>query len=455
MALRALKQQPQPSPRREAKKGDGLAGEFRRHKPLRIIAVICIVAVFGWLMIALFGPAPAYRFESKPSAPLASQDFRRELEVLTGSREWPHTQITVLPNGNNFYPAELDAIRHAQHSVDFEAYIFKPGDIGKQYVEALAERARAGVKVNVVIDGLGSGTTNKLDFKKVTKAGGHVEFYKPIRWYTWLRYNNRTHRELLIVDGTTGFIGGAGVADTWYESKKDEPQWRDDMFLVRGDAVAGLQGTFSQNWLEASGQLIGGPDYLPDNNSSGGGAPALVVESTPSAGGSTHARVLFQTLIAAAKKSILITTPYFLPDGSGRDELLRAIRDRGVKVQVLVPGPKTDHGVTRAASRWEYGDLLKAGAGIYEYEPSMIHAKLLVVDGQWSIVGSTNFDSRSFRINDEVNLAAFDPSLAQQLTSQFQQDLTRSKRITLEEWKRRGLWERLEALWGRLIQRQQ
>lgn len=453
MALRALKPHPQP-PRPAPKRDDALAGEFRRHKPLRIIAVIGIVAMIGMLAIALFAPAPAYKFTGRPSWPLASQQFREEVAILTGSRVWNNTQTEVIPNGSNFYPAELDAIRHAQRTVDFQAYIFKPGDIGKQFLQAFAERAAAGVKVNVVIDGLGSGTTNKLDFKSVTKVGGKVFFYHPLRWYDWIKYGNRTHRELLIVDGATGFIGGAGVADTWYESKKDEPQWRDDMFRVRGDAVAGLQATFAQNWLEASGELISGVEYFPGPQSTTG-SPALVVDSTPSSGGSTRARILFQSLIAAARRSILITTPYFLPDQSARDELLRAIRERGVKIQILLPGDKTDHGVTRAASRWEYGDLLKAGAEIYEYEPSMIHAKLLVVDGQWAVVGSTNFDSRSFRLNDEVNLAAVDPALAQQLTQQFQQDLQRSRRITIDEWRRRGPWERLEALLGWLIQRQQ
>ncbi|HEU5451915.1 MAG TPA: phospholipase D-like domain-containing protein [Terriglobales bacterium] len=452
MALRALKPRPH-AQRHTPARNDALADEFRRHKPLRIIAVICIAAMVGWLAIALFAPGPAYKFTSRPSWPLGSQQFREELSTLTGSRIWSNTQAEVIPNGNNFYPAELDAIRHARRTVDFQAYIFKPGDIGKQFVEALAERAAAGVKVNVVIDGLGSGTTNKLDFKQVTKAGGKVSFYHPLRWYDWIKYGNRSHRELLIVDGSTGFLGGAGVADTWYESKKDEPQWRDDMFRVRGDAVAGLQATFAQNWLEASGELISGAEYFPVA-APAAGSPALVVDSSPSAGGSTHARILFQTLIAAARRSILITTPYFLPDHSANDELLRAI-ERGVTVQILVPGDKTDHGITRAASRWEYGDLLKAGAEIFEYQPSMIHAKLLVVDGQWAVLGSTNFDSRSFRLNDEVNLAALDPALAQQLTQQFQQDLQRSRRITLEEWKRRGPWERLEALWGRLIQRQQ
>lgn len=455
MALRALKHSSTAA--KEAPRGkreDALAAEFRRHKPLRIIALICIVAMFGWLLIALFAPAPAYRFTSRPSWPIGSLQFRRELAILTGSPIWTGAQVEVLPNGNNFYPAELDAIRHAQRTVDFQAYIFKPGDIGKQFVQALAERAAAGVQVNVVVDGLGSGTTGKGDFQPVTKAGGHVTFYHPIRWYDWIKYNNRSHRELLVVDGNTGFIGGAGVADQWYESKSHEPQWRDDMFRVHGDAVAGLQGTYSQNWLESSGELISGEGYFPPL-AAAPGAPALVVDSTPSAGGSTRARILFETLIAAARQSILITTPYFLPDQSARDELLRAIRERGVKVRVLVPGPKTDHHMTRAASRGEYGDLLRAGAEIYEYQPSMIHAKLLVVDGQWSVVGSTNFDSRSFRLNDEVNLAVLDPALAQRLTEQFAQDLQRSRRITLKEWQHRGPWERLEALWGRLIQRQE
>jgi cardiolipin synthase len=222
---------------------------------------------------------------------------------------------------------------------------------------------------------------------------------------------------------------------------------------VRGDAVRALQSTFVENWLEASGELLAGEMYYPPQPASGN-ATSMVVTSTPSQGGSTRARVLFQTLVASAHKSIQITTPYFLPDTSLRDELVKA-RERGVEVRILLPGGKSDHLMTRASSRRVYGPLLLSGAEIYEYQPSMVHAKIMVVDGMWSVVGSTNFDNRSFGLNDEVNLVVLDAELAAQLKTQFDADITRGMRVQYDQWKKRSLWERGIEMAGFLIERQQ
>jgi cardiolipin synthase len=430
-----------------------LQSRFRRSRSLRITAVIAILALLGLLLVALFGPILPYRIAVEPQPSLASQEFFRQLAVQSDASMNTQTSIEAIPNGNNFYEAELAAMRGARHSIDLEAYIFHEGITAKRFVDVMTERARAGVKVNLVLDSLGCESTHNSYFRDLTTAGGRVGWYHSIRWYNWMRSNNRTHRELLIIDGNTGFIGGAGVADWWAMSTSAEPRWRDNMFRVRGDAVASLQGTFLENWLESSGEVLSGPDYFPEPSPAGTTA-ALVVNSTPSVGGSTRSRVLFQVLLASARNKIVIATPYFVPDASAKQTLIQA-RQRGVQVQILVPGPHMDIGVVRASSRSEYGDLLKAGIHIYEYQPSMIHTKLLVIDGLWVVVGSTNFDNRSFGINDEVNLAARDPQLASTVTSLFDHDVAQSSEITYREWSRRGPIERAEAWFGWLFERQQ
>jgi cardiolipin synthase A/B len=431
-----------------------VAEAMKHYRALRWFAVISMLAIVSWVLIDLFGPIPKYQLNPPPRAELNSPEFLREMEALADSRLEPHTRIEPLPNGVNFYEAELAAIGAAQKSIDWEAYIFAKGETARRIVDKLTERARAGVRVNLVMDAVGSLTTPKNFFDELRLAGGHVEWYHPVRWYNWPRANNRTHRELIVIDGAVGFLGGAGVADHWWHGVKKDAPWRDTMFRVTGDAVRSLQGVFVENWLESSGQILTGERYFPAAANSDG-ATAMVVDSSPSQGGSTHARILYQTLIGSARKSLKITTPYFLPDESLRKELVRAIQERHVRVQILVPGKHSDHSMTRSSSRGTYGDLLRAGAEIYEYQPAMIHAKIMIVDDLWSVVGSTNLDHRSFGWNDEVNLAAMDPVLAAQLGANFQEDLARSHRQSLEEWERRPVWERGMEWLGWLIAREQ
>ncbi len=437
------------------KPGEGeIAQALERYRMLRWFAVVSMLAIGSWVLIALFGPVPEYRIKTPPPGPLNSPEFARELEALSGSKIEPHTHIEELPNGSLFYEAELKVIASAQKSVDWEAYIFQPGEIAQRLVDALTERARAGVEVNLVLDAVGSLSTPKKYFNALRLAGGHVNWYHPVRWYNWPRANNRTHRELIVIDGKIGFVGGAGVSDQWWHGQKKDAPWRDTMFQVTGDAVRSLQGTFVENWLESSGQILAGEKYFSSADNADG-AISMVIDSSPSEGGSTRARVLFQTLIASAQKTIDITTPYFLPDNSLRHELVKAITERHVRVRILVPGKHSDHGMTRSSSRGTYGDLLKAGAEIREYSPAMIHAKLMVVDGLWCVVGSTNLDHRSFGLNDEVNLAAMDSDLARKIEADFEHDLAQSKTVTLEEWQGRPVWERGMEWLGWLIAREQ
>jgi cardiolipin synthase len=419
-----------------------------------VVAFIAIFVLSFLLFLALFEPGLAYKVSATPPPPIDSPEFLRVLEALTDSKVNTCTRVEVLTNGEVYYEAELQAIRAAERSVNLEAYIFQRGEVTRRFLEVLTERARAGVEVRLVLDSVGSFASWDGYFRELVEAGGRVAWYHPLRWHTIARFNNRTHRELIIVDGRVGFIGGAGFADHWLIPREGHPRWRDTMFRVEGDGVASLQGTFTENWLEASGEILSGGDFFPLCEATSH-ASALVVNSSPSAGRSTHARMLYQTLLASAQKSILITTPYFLPDRSARREMVRAIAERGVRVEIITPGQKSDHTLTRRSSRRLFGELLEAGADIYEYQPSMMHAKTMVIDGVWSVVGSTNFDNRSFGLNDEVNLAAFDPELAARLAKDFARDRAESRAVTLSEWRRRPIFERAHEQLGRLLERQQ
>ncbi|MDQ1591883.1 MAG: cardiolipin synthase [Pyrinomonadaceae bacterium] len=419
-----------------------------------VIAIIAIVAQSLVLFLALFEPGLDYKITQAADCPPDSPEFLRILEALTDAQVTRRSSVEVFTNGENYYEAELEAIRRAEHNVNIEAYIFQKGRVADEFVKVLTERARAGVRVQLVIDAIGSFASWDSYFKDLSAAGGRVCWYHPLRWYMLPRINNRTHRELFIVDGRVAFVGGAGVADHWRYPINEHPRWRDTMFRVEGDAVANLQATFAENWLEASGEILAAKEFFPlceEPHST----PSLVVNSSPSAGRSTRARILFQMLLAASQKSVLITTPYFLPDRSARAEMVRAIKERGVDIQIIVPGQKSDHALTRNSSRRLYGDLLEAGAKIYEYAPTMIHAKTLVVDGMWSVVGSTNFDNRSFGLNDEVNLAVCDEKLAARITEDFERDRAESKAVSYAEWRRRPILERAHELFGMLLERQQ
>ena len=434
--------------------GSLLKREFDRSETLRIAGVIAILAICVLVLVGLFAPGLRYSLVNPVAVPIDSAAFLNELEPVVNSKITRNNQIEVIENGDHFYDAELDAMRHAKHSINIEAYIFHKGKLTDQVLQVLTERARAGVHVNLVLDAAGSLSTRKSYFKPLKEAGGNVDWYHRLRLHNWFIINNRTHREITLVDGSTAFVGGAGYADWWRYGTKSEPRWRDTMVRIQGDAVRAIQGTFLENYLEASGKILDGGDYFPPATPDPGKTTALVVTSTPSSGGSTRARVLFQTLIAGARKSIYITTPYFLPDRSMTDDLVHAIQ-RGVRVSVIVPGKHDDHALTRSSGRSAYGKLLKAGATVYEYEPSMIHAKIAVFDDVWSVVGSTNLDNRSFGINDEVNVAVLDPEIASRLTRDFGQDAGESKKVTLEEWKKRPLSERLMEMVGWIFEREQ
>jgi cardiolipin synthase len=419
-----------------------------------VLALIALVFFVSSLLGGLIGPMPRYRMMNANEIPPNDSDrFLEVVEALADAGLNRTGDLTVLTNGPLFYPAELEAIRGATRSVNLEAYIFDKGKIAGQYLEALTDRAKAGVNVNLVLDAFGSANIGKSFFRPLLDAGGKVSWYNGPQWYSLMHLDNRTHRELMVVDGKIGFIGGAGIGDQWYSGTNGQPRWRDSAVRIFGEAVYNLQATFAENWLAASGELLMGDEYFPHIHNEHG-LISMVVNSTPTVGGSTRARILFQLLLASAKRSISITTPYFLPDRGLMEELCRAV-ERGLRVRILVPGRKSDHMVTRSTSRAGYGRLLKAGAEVYEYKAAMIHAKVLCVDDLWVVVGSTNFDNRSFGINDEVNLAIRDHAVAARFENDTALDLEQSRRVSLEEWRHRPLTERATELMGLVFERQQ
>jgi cardiolipin synthase len=414
--------------------------------------IIVVIAGLVWfLLVALFTPRIDYRV----SAPLRpdSDDFLHVIQATCQAALHHHNAIEILTNGAQFYPAMRDEILKAEASVNLEAYIFTPGAAADMLIDAMITRARAGVDVRLVLDSIGSALMTGEPARRLREAGCTLEFYQPLKWYRLHRLNNRTHRELLIVDGRVAFTGGAGVADWWLKPVGDRPAWRDTMVRIDGPIVTALQGVFAENWLECCGEILTSPREWPRRHDPAGPTEAMLVKSSPS-DRATASRVVFQMLIDGAVSDIAISTPYFLPDRALRRSLVRAAR-RGAEVRVVVPGPLTDQRLVRLASRRLYGELLESGVRIYEYRPSMTHVKALLIDRTWAIVGTTNFDNRSFEHNDEVNVAFREAAVTTRLRSDFESDLAASEEITLANWKGRSWFEKLVGPVCWILERQQ
>jgi cardiolipin synthase len=411
-----------------------------------------------WVAAAL-GPTQSYRMEQGDQPCCDSVDFVDRLACVSDSIVYRDCSITVLPNGPVFYPAEFAAIDAATQSINLQAYEFLPGDLTQELVRRLTARARAGVAVRVLIDYAGSFSLNRSFFAGLLAAGGSFAWFHPLDLAQWANFNHRSHRKLLTVDGRTGFIGGADYADHWIESEGTRLPWRDTVFKLEGSIVRSLNSAFPQNWVDATSEIlfnntqfaapqISGAAGLPESNEPGKKIAMLVI-GRPGRGVSS-VRVLFQALIDAATISLQITSPYFLPDHSARHALMRAVR-RGVRVQIITAGRFTDHVVVRRFFEATSLHLLRAGIELYEYQPAMIHAKLMTVDGAWCVGGSSNFDPRSFVLNDEVALAIYDREIVATLETQFAQDLARSQPITPAYLSQLSLGSRILAETGWLL----
>jgi cardiolipin synthase len=375
--------------------------------------------------------------------------FARAMGELLGPAILPGNRVEVLLNGDEIFPAMLKSIRGAQKTINFETYIYWSGAIGKEFADALAERSRAGVQVHVLLDWVGAYKMEASLLEQMQHAGVQIEKYHKPSWYQIHRLNNRTHRKLLVVDGREGFTGGVGIADEWTGHAQDPEHWRDTHYRVEGPVVAQMQSVFMDNWIKVSGDVLHGEDYFPELTPAGTGK-AQVFSSSPT-NGSESMRLMYLLAITAASHAIHLSTPYFVPDALATQGLIDAAK-RGVRIQIITIGPHTDAAVVRSASRARWGPLLEAGIEIYEYQPTLYHSKAMVVDALWITVGSTNFDPRSFSLNDEANLTYYDEAVAQRQIEIFQQDLAQSKRMTLQQWQQRPrserFWDWAASLFG-------
>jgi cardiolipin synthase len=372
----------------------------------------------------------------------ADPDFARAMGVLLGPAIVDGNRFEVLLNGDQIFPAMLAAIRQARKSITFESYIYWSGTVGSKFAEALAERSRAGVKVHVLLDWIGSNKMDPAQLTRMEQAGIEVRRFHSPHWYNLARVNNRTHRKVLVVDGEIGFTGGVGIADQWTGDAQDPEHWRDTHFRAEGPVVAQMQAVFLDNWIKATGVVLHGADYFPKLKPAGTGSAQMF--SSSRSGGSESMQLMYLLAITAAQRSIHLSTAYFVPDSLTLRTLADAVK-RGVKVQIITPGERTDAEIVRHASRARWGTLLEAGAEIYEYVPTMYHCKIMIVDALLVSVGSTNFDNRSFQLNDEANLNIYDAAFAARQVEIFQDDLRQSRQISLAEWRQRP---RAEKLWA-------
>lgn len=394
-------------------------------------------------------PPPRYGLEH--DFDLEADVFCSTVAGLTGARFLPGNDIRILNNGREFYPAMLQAIADARASIAVEAYIYWAGETGGQFARALADKAREGVPVKLLLDAVGSATIGDEILDTLAKGGCQLAWYNPIRWYSIGRYNHRTHRKSLIVDGRVGFTGGAGIADIWQGNAEDPAHWRDIQIRIEGPAVGPLQSGFAQNWLQATGELVSGEPYFPADRR-GGSLSALALMSSPE-GGASIVRIMYYLSIACARRSIDIANPYFVPDEVAIEALVEAKR-RGVAVRIMVSGIHNDNWLARRNSTRLYGPLLEAGIELLEFNRTMLHQKTMVVDDIWITIGTANFDSRSFAHNEESNLCIYDRELATRMRQIFTEDLSGCDRMTSAAWKRRGVAVRAGEVVASLFEEQ-
>lgn len=401
---------------------------------------IALGVLLALILANFFSGEKHLRHRVRPEYAVADSQFARSLGALLGPALVGGNRVTPLLNGDEIFPAMLAAIRGARRSITFETFIYWRGEIGREFAGALAERARAGVRVHVLLDFVGSSKMDAALLQLIRDAGGEVEKFHPLSWYQLGRFNNRTHRKILVVDGRIGFTGGVGIADEWLGHAQDPQHWRDMHFQVEGPVVAQMQAAFMANWIKTRSTVEHTEGYFPALAPAGGHF-AQMFHSSPQEG-SENVRLMYLLSIAAARRTILLQQAYFVPDDLTVETLLAA-RARGVAITIVTPGPFTDQTLVRRASRSRWGPLLAAGVRIHEFQPTHFHCKVMIVDGLWCSVGSTNFDNRSFRLNDEANLNIRDATFAQQMERIFADDLRRSREVTLAEWQQRPWREKL------------
>jgi cardiolipin synthase len=404
-----------------------------------------VVAITAFIAVALLFAQDQETLRVESTLAAEDPSFPRYAAALIGAPLTSGDDYRILLNGDEMVPAMLDAIRRARRRINFETYIFDRGQMGEMFTVALVDAARRGVKVQMIVDAVGAQRMDARHEERLLQAGVEIASFNPLHWYSIEEINYRTHRKILVVDGLVGFTGGAGVADYWLGNAQDPDHWRDTQVQVTGPAVTQLEAAFYENWVETGHVSAATLDV--DGKAAEGNAQSIVAWSSPT-GGSNAVKLLYLLSIAAARRTVDVTSPYFVLDASTRYAVLQA-RHRGVRVRVLAEGEQTDALPVKFAGRAGYDELLASGIEVYEYQPTMMHAKSTVVDGVWSVLGSTNFDNRSFELNDEVSIAIASPDVAATLTEHFEDDLRKSTRLELESWRRRpAIHKAREQLWG-------
>jgi cardiolipin synthase A/B len=411
-------------------------------------------APVGFFAYLLFHSAPSrhaavYALETDLDP--ASAEFRKTMAGATGMPWMEGNRVVVFNNGDEFFPAMLEAIAGARESITMEQYIFWDGEVGRRFAEAFAEKAREGVAVKLLVDAVGSSTLGR-EIERILEASGcQLAYFQPVKWYTLNRANHRTHRKALILDGAAAFTGGAGLADQWLGQARNVSEWRDMQVLVEGPAVQAQQSGFAQNWLVTTGEVLAGPEYFPVIARAGEVAVQTVLSSPHI--GTGAAGTMAAIALQCARQYVRVANPYFIPDFRYL-EMVREACARGVKIELLVAGEHNDAWWARQNSLRLYGKLLEAGVEIYEYLPTMLHQKVMVVDGAWASVGSANFDNRSLALNEESNVCFYDGELIRRLEDDFEADLRRAEKIQGGEWGQRGLFQRSKEEFAALIEDQ-
>jgi len=412
----------------------------RHHRILAAVLIALLVLAVGLLLAQ-----DQETIQIKSSLAVEDARFPQYLANLLGHRLTSNDSYVVLTNGDQAFPAMLEAINRAKQRIALETYIYAKGDVGTQFTDALEAAGKRGVSVKIVLDSVGSKKMSDDDEKRLEAAGAEIRWVNPLLSFQIEEVNYRTHRKALIVDGDVAFVGGMGIADHWAHDEKDFPMWRDTMVEMHGPAVDDVEAAFNQNWIVVGGVVE--PELEPTKAPPSGPAKSIVVWSAPQTG-VNELKLLYLLAIAAARHSIDIESPYLIVDESSRWSIDQAVK-RGVHVRLLVEGDKTDAKAVKYASRADYEPLLEEGVEIAEYQPTMLHTKAMVVDGVLSVVGSANFDNRSLELNDELNVAVFDKGLAARLLQDFDRDLTKARKLDLDTWRSRSVVERgREWVWS-------
>jgi cardiolipin synthase len=426
-------------PRRRARSSDWLNASWLNVAVGEWIGIVLAFVAIVVLFCLFFIRRHTLEYHLQHSFGVNAPEFMGSALALADPVPIGGNKIELLQNGDAFFPAMLEAIRHARRTINFESYIFYSDATGWQFRDALCERARAGVEVRVLLDGIGSGwSLNNSDVQMLKNAGCKFEYYHPTHSWRVDRTNRRSHRRVLVVDGRIGFTGSAAFADKWSGHAQDPKHWRDMQARIEGPLVRKLQAAFQQHWVKTGGEALSGADQFPELAPAGDLNAQLVTSQSFSM---APVPLVQATAFAAAERRIWITNAYCTPTETQVDLLVAAV-ERGVDVHLLLPGPNNDQPLTKSAGRTAYGRMLEGGVKIFEYQPTMIHTKAMVVDGQFSMFGSSNLDARSSEINEELDVVVYDKKFGRDMEAMFETDLQKAKEYTLADFRKRSPWER-------------